>query len=256
MSEEGKVIKVYMGIPSMGTRSDIQCYALRELERKLKGKVEFVYPELYCQRIFHDFARNEVALDFLNSGCDVLWFLDSDVSPNPKMYELFTEHYDKWDLAGAPYPVFITPPGHDGPQVLYTVYKMGPNGLFAAPIPNEGIDMVDGIATGCLFIKRSVFDKLEKPYFEFKYEPETRKMIEGEDLGFCLKVNKLGYKFFVDYSMLCKHFKNVDLLEVNNYAVSYANKAVNAYDKMLRSSIAKKRLGLDERPSGIILPKF
>jgi hypothetical protein len=67
-------------------------------------------------------------------------------------------------------------------------------------------------------------------------------MKEGEDLGFCRKVNDAGYQFFTDYSLVCKHFKRVCLLDVNNYAIRFANAAVNAYDENIRSVIARKRL--------------
>ena len=42
MSSEKK-LKVFMGIPSTGSRHDAQNYFLRRLERDLADKVEFVY---------------------------------------------------------------------------------------------------------------------------------------------------------------------------------------------------------------------
>lgn len=239
---EGKKIKLFMGIPSTGDRSDAQVYALRDIERKYGDRVEFVYPENMVARIFHDFARNEYVKDFLETDCDAIWFLDSDVVPPTKVMDLVAEHWDQWSCAGAPYPVFMSQVKEEGPIVVYTVYKKGQNGFHASQVPDAGQEMVDGLATGCLFIKREVFAKLEKPYFEFKYNPETREMTEGEDLGFCRKVNEQGFQFFVDYGMCCKHYKRVDLLDVNNYAVRFANNAVNAYDRYLRAGIARKKL--------------
>lgn len=254
---EGK-IKLYMGIPSLGTRSDVQTYALRSLEKKYSDKIEFIYPSVFCARIFHDYARCEIVKDFLNSEADILWFLDSDVAPPTNILDLITEHGEKWSLAGAPYPLFITPPGYDAPQVAFSVYtKMDSGGMtYAHQIPQSGTGFVDGVATGCIFIKRDVFKDLEKPYFEFKYENETRRMTEGEDLGFCRKVSEKGHKFFIDYSMVCKHYKQVDLLDVNNYAIMYANNAVMAFHRALNNEVAKRRLGLSKPNSGIIIPKF
>lgn len=256
MAEEGKKIKLYMGIPSMGNRSDVQCYALRSIEKKYGDRVEFIYPSVFCSRIFHDFARNEYVKDFLNSDADILWFLDSDVAPPTNILDLITKHGDEWKLAGAPYPLFITPPGYDAPQVAFSVYTKTDGGgmTYAQKIPQDGVAFVDGIATGCIFIKREVFNDLEKPYFEFKYENENRKLTEGEDLGFCRKVSEKGHKFFIDFSMVCKHYKQVDLLDVNNYGIMYANQAVMAYDRALRNEFAKKRLGLDQNKSRIIMP--
>jgi hypothetical protein len=256
-------MKIFMGIPSTGTRSDPQCFALREIEKKYAGKVELVYPERCTHRIFHDFARNEIVKEFLASDCDVLWFLDSDVVPPPHVLDLVTEHGEHWDLAGAPYPVFMTPEKSRGPQVVFCVYTQGEEGgLHAAQVPQSGTAFVDGLATGCMFIKRAVFSKLQEPYFEFKYDEKSRKVVEGEDLGFCRKVNAKGYQFFTDFGMACKHYKNVDLLEINNYAIEFANGAVASYDAQIRPSVvalAKRVEQLQAQSgrtkSGLVLPK-
>lgn len=272
-----KKIKVYCGFLSNGVRADAQEFAIRDIMARAGDKVELVYPPVLCRRIFHDFARNAVADDFLESDCDVLWFLDSDVVPPKHLLELITIHYDKWQAAGACYPLFINPPGEEAQQIVFTAYKgNGERGIAPSTIPYSGTDFVDGLATGCLFIKREVFAQLQKPYFEFKYNPETREPIEGEDLGFAMKCGKLGIKFFTDYSMVCKHYKNnLDLLDLNNYAISYAQKAVNAYADGVKEqiAIAEERIALAEEimqkmvactdmntrthvtKSGLILPK-
>jgi GT2 family glycosyltransferase len=231
--------KVYCGFPTVGTVVDSQNYMLRELQKRYADDIEFVFPEKLVQRIFHDFARNGVVEEFLASDCDILWMLDSDVVPQRHVLDLVTLHQDKWEVAGAPYPIFIAQPGEDNRQILFTAYA-GSNGVGLAPvgrIPYEGTDFVDGLATGCVFLKRSVFAKLDRPYFEHKYSPDDRRLIEGEDLGFCLKLQKLGIKFFTDYSMVCKHVKSLCLLEMNNYAIEYANKAVLSYDRDIKNKV-------------------
>ena len=116
-----------------------------------------------------------------------------------------------------------------------------------------------------MFLKRSVFDKLQKPYFKFIYHEESREMIEGEDLGFCKKLSDLGIKFYTDFSMACRHTKTVDLLEMNNYAMTYAKNAVDAYDRAIRPQIVglvkeveRLKREMNSRPlpekSNIILP--
>jgi hypothetical protein len=231
-------IKLYMGIPTTGTIVDSQTYILREMEKKYGDRIEFIYPEKCVRRVFHDFARNAIVEDFMASGADILFFLDSDVVPPSDILEMVLQH-ERWEVAGAPYPIFITPSTEKRPQVVFTAYKgKGLKGLQSADIPDSGTEYIDGLATGCMFIKRHIFEKLKKPYFEFKYDKETRYMVEGEDLGFCRKVGDLGYKFYVDYSMVCKHYKSVCLLEVNNYAMEYAKRTVAQYDGMIRAQVA------------------
>lgn len=238
----GKKWKVFVAIPTTGSVADFQPHIMREIQSRYADEVELVYPEVFCQRIFHDHARNGLVEDFLKTDCDLMWFLDSDVIPPRHILDLVTMHGDKWLCAGAPYPVFMNQPGEVFRQIVITVYKGVNNKKSAlapaAQIPFEGVEWVDGLATGCLMIKREVFSRLEKPYFEFKYDTETRQPIEGEDLGFCLKMHKLGIQFLVDYSAVCKHFKNhIDLLEMNNYCMSFAKKAVEAHHKIIKEQV-------------------
>lgn len=234
-----KKVKVFVGIPTTGSVVDSQAYLLRDIAELYKDHVEFVYPSLCVRRIFHDYARNEIVEEFLASDADILWFLDSDITPSKHILDLVVIHRDKWEVAGATYPVFMNTEHTPNISVVFTVYKKneetGNFGLRDAP--KDGQEFVDGLATGCLFIKREVFAKVSKPYFEFKYDNETRKMSEGEDLGFCRKLSDLGIKFFTDFELVCKHQKSVDLLDVNNYAIEYANAAVLRYDAAIKEQI-------------------
>jgi hypothetical protein len=219
--------KLYVSIPTTGTVVDSQQFVLRDLEDTYKEHIEFIYPKQCVRRMFHDFARCMQVEDFLDSGADILWFLDSDITPNAHILDLIVLHKDKWQAAGATYPVVMNPLGQ-GPELVFTCYKKNPEtgNMAISAVPTSGTMFVDGLATGCLFIKREVFAKLEKPYFEFKYNPETREMAEGEDLGFCRKLNALGIQFFTDFSLVCNHRKTVDLLDINNYAITYSNRNV------------------------------
>lgn len=228
-----------MGIPSNGNVIDSQAYFIREAMEIYGDLVELVYPKVCVRRMFHDYARNCIVDEFLESDCDVLWFLDSDITPPKHVLDMVTIHLNKWKVAGATYPIFMCPPGSQQNEILFTGYRFNTEtgNLALSSIPMEGTDFLDGLATGCIFIKREVFTQMEKPYFEFKFEPKSRSMTEGEDLGFFLKLNKLGIRCFTDYSMVCKHQKHIDLLEVNNYAMSYANRSVMKYDENIQPQV-------------------
>lgn len=246
-------IKLFMALPSMGTRSDQQCYLLRALEAKYSDQIEFIYPAEFIGRIFHDFARNEYTKAFLESDADIMWFLDSDVVPPDSILDLITIHGDKWKLSGAPYPVWIIPNGGDHKQAVFCAYRRDEKGMHASNIPLSGTDFVDGIATGCIFVHREVIEKMQEPYFEFKYDETSRCISEGEDLGFCRKASDLGYKFFVDFGMVCHHYKTVSLLEVNNYVVKMQQQAIYASDRAVRQVLAKQKLKSLEIKSNLIL---
>jgi hypothetical protein len=250
----GKRWKVFMSLPSNGTVCDFQNYMLRDIEKRYADEIELVYPEQLCQRIFHDAARNGIVEDFLATDCDVMWSIDSDIVPPRHVLDLLTMHGDKWQVAGAPYPIFMAQPGEAQRQIVVTAYKAiaphpesGKPRLAPCGVPEEGAEFVDGLATGCLMVKREVFEKLEKPYFEFKYDAETRQPIEGEDIGFCLKMHKLGIKFFTDYSMVCKHYKNsLDLLELRNYARLVAHSHVEQLRGSYQAELDKAKKQMEE----------
>jgi len=127
-------IRVYCAVPTTGTIADSQTYFWRMAEKKYADQIEFVWPELCVRRIFHDAARNAHVEDFLATDCDILFFLDSDVVPPPDLFDIVIEH-EKWKLAGAPYPIFMTPSGCTEPQIMFTAYngRKG-NGLGAADV--------------------------------------------------------------------------------------------------------------------------
>lgn len=239
MNSLNRKIKIYMGITTVGTIVDSQSYILRDIEDLYGDYIEFVYPDVCVRRMFHDYARNAVVEEFLASDCDVLWFLDSDITPSKFVMDLIALDWDEWKIAGATYPVFMIPGGSDVQEVVYTAYQINPKtgNMAPAPVPRDGKGFIDGLATGCLFIKREVFASLQKPYFEFKFDPDTRNMAEGEDLGFCRKANAAGYKFYTDFSYVCKHEKRVDLLDINNYAIQYSNRSVLEYDRRIKETI-------------------
>lgn len=280
MINNGKKVKVYLGWCSTGQREDLHLYLLRDLKDRYGEICDLILPDMCVHRIFHDRARCDVVDEFLASDCDVLWFLDSDVCPPNHVLDLVAHHYDKWQIAGAPYPIANIAPGCSDFGINWTVYKdvstneVGQRGIHMSELPAEGQEFVDGLATGCLFIKREVFSKLQKPWFEFKYDQETRRIIEGEDLGFALKCHDLGIKFFVDYSMVCGHHKRVNLLEMSNFAMRIRNEEIRKYVEMVKPEIeaaykasfdAGRKKGKEEaaetappilrNKSGLILPQ-
>lgn len=272
--------KIFLGLPSLGTRADTQVAYLRDHEKLYKDKIEFVYSNVVATRIFHDYARNEIVEEFLKTDCDAIWFIDADICPPPDLLSFVLQHWDEWEASGACYPIFCALPGKEdrSPMVQFTAYNGiaynddgTAKGIRLTAVPRDGDKQwIDALATGCMFLKRSVFDKLERPFFEFKYNEKTRAIKEGEDLGFCLKLNKVGIRFLTDLGMVCKHYKNVCLLDVNNYAMEMANAKLLEYDKDVRQKIEQglaaaeqrgrmkaleeMRMQKEKQKSGLILP--
>lgn len=69
------------------------------------------------------------------------------------------------------------------------------------PIQSED-ELLTAEATGmgCLLMRTSVFQKLNKPYFEYTYESKTKDWI-GEDFTLFKKLNGLGYQLKIDMNL-------------------------------------------------------
>jgi hypothetical protein len=69
------------------------------------------------------------------------------------------------------------------------------------PIQSED-ELLTAEATGmgCLLMRTSVFQKLNKPYFEYTYEPKTKDWM-GEDFTLFKKLNGLGHQLKIDMNL-------------------------------------------------------
>jgi len=64
---------------------------------------------------------------------------------------------------------------------------------------------VEAIGTGCLLIKRHVFEKVKVPWFEYQWNGDPDGKMITEDLVFCEKAKKLGFKIYCDGTIKCGH---------------------------------------------------
>jgi hypothetical protein len=120
-------------------------------------------------------------------------FLDSDLLfPRDAIARLLA--HDK-DIVGATYCKRVPP---------YEVLGRTLDGdrLEAA----TGLVEVSGLPTGCLLIRRSVFEQLEKPYFRTPAHadneiPGLPAHIEGEDYYFCRVAREAGFSVWLDVDL-------------------------------------------------------
>jgi hypothetical protein len=75
--------------------------------------------------------------------------------------------------------------------------------------PYDGLVKVQGVGMGCMLMKTSVFDSISKPYFEFRYDEETKDW-HGEDFLLQKKLRDQGYEIHID-TLLSMEIKHVGL---------------------------------------------
>jgi GT2 family glycosyltransferase len=145
-----------------------------------------------------DHVRNSIVNHFLGEKkATHLFFLDSDVLPPPDAIPRLIKH--KVPIVSGLYrerrqehrPIIITTPKRrDGKLGFCFPYRYKP--------PRNRLVSCDVVPAGCLMIERSVFEKLQRPWFHIDKQ-------YGEDIYFCLCARKAGYRILVDTGVDCLH---------------------------------------------------
>jgi len=162
-----------------------------------------------------DIARTQAAIQCLNGGYQFLFFLDSDVlAPKETIPHLLSHHlpivsglyhqrFPTWTgVVGDYMPCMFNEKVDDkGNRVKEPILDFKPGSLVEAAL----------VPAGCLLIHRSVFERMAqagiKRYFEWTLQVDSEPPGSGmsEDFAFCDKARSLGFKCFVDSSIICIH---------------------------------------------------
>jgi hypothetical protein len=142
-----------------------------------------------------DIKRNNCSEAFLDSDCTNILFWDSDTVAPPGAVQKLLDA-DKSVIGGVVY----TKSGYHSPVFGYWDKKRQ---MFSTPIPFEynKLRQVDILGTGFMMVKREVFEKLERPWFQC-YEKGGNAR---EDIYFCLKCKEAGIPIYIDTGLHCGH---------------------------------------------------
>lgn len=145
----------------------------------------------------HDHCRNIIVDEFLKTDCEYLLMIDSDVVPQDNVLEMVNNNVDvcsayvRTNYKGEFIPVGMTK------------NKNGYHHNFKHSKPK--LHRVDAVGTGCVLIKRKVFENMAKPYFKFVYKDGI--LTNGEDFDFCERINNV----YFDARYKCKHYTTVGI---------------------------------------------
>ena len=92
---------------------------------------------------------------------------------------------------------------------------------------------VEAIGMGCVLMRTSVFEKLNRPYFEYTYQPKTKDW-GGEDFTLFKKLTGVGVQLKVDTNL------SNEIYHIGTFA----------YGKNLDDNIQKKREWNNKRKKG------
>jgi GT2 family glycosyltransferase len=205
-------VKILIGMPTDGnlTTEFVDSY-IGLLFNTQKHFQNVVFQHYFIKGVRTDKNRNQIVDKFLKDGYDYLLFLDTDMT-YPK--DIIIKYIESGkELIGCVYFKRV-PPHH---PVLYK-FSNNSDTPFSTIDPislPQGVPVeVDGLGTGGMFIKRSVFEKLEAagrdPWFKYGdnyHLPYKTANQTTHDLMFCKKAKDIGIEIFVHTGVYCGHLE-------------------------------------------------
>jgi hypothetical protein len=180
--------------------SFIRLASMNNVPNEDGSKNEYVFSMISNSLVYE--SREYIADQFLKSDCEYLMFIDSDMTFHPLSVLYLLRHKRDFVTAKAfkrvpPYqPCFYTRLEYEnGIPTLETPIEYG-----------EGLLKIEGSGLACALIHRSVFEKIEKPYFY-----PIGKL--GEDLSFCLRMKEKEIEMYCDTTIQFGHLGHYEVLE-------------------------------------------
>jgi len=202
--------KIFIAIPNLGCIAPQLSVNLITWSHDPRYSVFTFMPE----GIFPlDAARNHCVKEFLETDADLLWWIDSDIMPPVSAMHRLAQA-DK-DAIGA---VCFSMKSENGEYFPYPVtLRFNENRQYVVYY-GQGIEEADATGGACVMFKRQVFEKIERPY-EFIYYPDGTLKLTC-DFYIFQKLQKEGFKLFIDFDILCDHKKKCSIKGIQDLLTS------------------------------------
>lgn len=194
--------KIEIGLVNKGDVSVDWAMMFNRLLLSFKGSIK-----VYLYKTYNiDIAREKVVDEALKDGFEKILFLDTDIFIRPEdIAMMYNQHYPI--VTG----VYWNPRPKESGGSISNLFVKDKDGILRPVIDINPIkgnqSYVDGAGFGCIMIDSKVFTKVSKPWFIFHDPPGM-----SEDIYFCDKANKEGFKVLADGRVLCRHEKRVRFL--------------------------------------------
>lgn len=148
-------------------------------------------------------------------GADWLVMLDNDVAPCPDFLRSL-DHADEHSADVIIQPSFLFQGLDTTPRPSLNLKKPASSGFVE----------IDGGGFGSTFIRMSVFEKLEKPWFrsvlksDFELGRDSIGYDLSEDYEFCNRASAAGFRIFADLDRSVEHFHTMPLRSVRQRILS------------------------------------
>jgi hypothetical protein len=216
-------VKILVTVPNECWVHKHVSFALEAIRCDTRYSVKIIYPthRPYENNLHH------IVLEFLRDNYDYWLNIDSDNPPINNPLDLV--ELDK-DIIGLPTPVWHYVGKENERPIYWNAYKYVPEeGAYTEYPIKKGLQKVDAIGTGCFLIARRVFQNVNmqnKPFERKLYS--TGCVNKGNDISFCERATKEGFEIYAHYDYPCRHFVELDLVEVSKAIINITKGAYNA----------------------------
>lgn len=226
-SDQPKVIKVAMGIPSEGHTLPeaydshlLQAFHQGKLEESQKASGRNPRYEFYWYttgRLLTALAREKLITVALEAGCDYCMMYDDDMIIPSDMTERLLqdmEDHPEIDVLGAlafmrnpPHyaVIYVQTEGYD--PILHQSYF---HNEFSKNYPKDSLVECDAVGFGAALIRLDTVRKMKPPYF-------FSTTGSGEDIYFCYQVKKAGGRVFMDTRVKLGHLSSPKIIDENTF---------------------------------------
>lgn len=195
-------MRILIAIPCLDTINTMFCQSLMNMQRVGETGIQFMTSSLVYD------SRNKLSAKAIEDECDYILWLDSDMVFNPDLLVRLIEDMKDADVVTAlafarrpPYTPCIYKklrPGIDRNEVeQYLDY------------PQNELFEIDACGMAVCLMKTSVLASVmeETP---FPFAPITGY---GEDLSFCIRAKRKGFKFMCDSRIKVQHIGTIAISE-------------------------------------------
>lgn len=162
-------------------------------------------------------ARNKIVEKAKELNADYILMVDNDVIIPPETIELFLD--DTVDVCLGAYPHRSKDRPYEGNTCICRLEDSKGSRYFNYPIESqyaakellifeeagEKKIQIHGGGMGCAFIRTSIFDQIEYPYFKWVNYEDKQHSVLSEDLYFCEQCKHLGIPVYTDVRVRAKH---------------------------------------------------
>ena len=204
--------EILIAVPTFETIYPDVFKAIYDLTVPEGCKVDFTFVRGYdCAT-----ARNKIVMEGTGRS-DYILMIDNDVIVPKNTLELFLD--DPVDVCLGAYPHRDSDNVYRGRTCLCKLFNESGSRYFNYPLESEYaskelIDLekigqkktqIHGGGMGCAFIRTSIFDSLQYPWYDWvNYDDEDRGML-SEDLYFCEQCKNNNIPIYMDVRVRCKH---------------------------------------------------